>query len=154
MARHGMIIDLGRCIGCHACVVACKNWHGDEPGDPGRIVLVELTEGTFPDVTPWFIPVMCMHCDNPACVPACPQEALGRGADGVVVVNGEKCTGCGECAAACPFGAIAVNEREGKAVKCDLCGDRLKRGLMPVCAQSCPGGAMQDQIQSRSCLLL
>ena len=99
-----MIIDLGKCIGCHACTVACVAENKLPPGVVYRPV-IEEEFGTYPNVGRRFIPRPCMQCDKPPCVPVCPVHATYKGEDGVVVVDYDQCIGCRACLTACPYSA-------------------------------------------------
>ena len=109
---YGMLIDLKKCVGCHACAVACKEAHGTPPGITRSHVKREF-EGEYPDATMHIVPMLCMHCENPPCVEACPTEgATYKREDGIVVVDKEKCIGCKSCIMACPYGARYYRENE------------------------------------------
>lgn len=141
MARYGLLIDVYRCIGCYGCVVGCKNWHGVPAGGEGRIRLEETTRGTFPDVSRWIYPVMCMHCEFPPCVAVCRYGAAYVQEGGIVAIDEEKCIGCELCTFACPYGARVM--RNGHvADSCDFCVDRIEGGESPYCASSCPMDAL------------
>ncbi|HEU0168109.1 MAG TPA: 4Fe-4S dicluster domain-containing protein, partial [Chloroflexota bacterium] len=86
---------------------------------------------------------VCKHCARAACLEACPTGALFRTEFDTVVVQQDICNGCGYCVPACPFGVIETNSHDGKAHKCTLCYDRLKGGLEPACAKSCPTNSIQ-----------
>ncbi|MCI9495807.1 MAG: 4Fe-4S dicluster domain-containing protein, partial [Adlercreutzia mucosicola] len=83
---YGMLIDLKKCIGCHACSVACKEAHGTRPG-VRRSRVDRVFEGTYPDVRKTAVPMLCMHCETAPCVEICPQEATWKRDDGIVVVD-------------------------------------------------------------------
>ena len=102
--RWVMVIDLRKCVGCHACTIACVAENKLPPGVVYRPVLEEEI-GTYPDVTRRFIPRPCMQCDHPPCTPVCPVNATYTNADGVVVMNYDQCIGCRACITACPYGA-------------------------------------------------
>ncbi|MBZ0307621.1 MAG: 4Fe-4S binding protein [Anaerolineae bacterium] len=99
-----MVIDLRKCVGCHACTIACVAENKLPPGVVYRPVLEEEF-GEYPNVTRRFTPRPCMQCENPPCTPVCPVEATYTNAEGVVVVDYEQCIGCRACIAACPYGA-------------------------------------------------
>jgi anaerobic dimethyl sulfoxide reductase subunit B len=141
--QYGMYINEKRCMGCFACVVACKDWH-DVPAGPASWLRVQTIEkGKYPDVFVAFFPVACYQCVNPACASVCPVEAITKRAeDGIVVVDREACLGrdqCGLCRQACPYDAPQFGEEaDARMQKCDFCLDRLAGGEKPVCVISCP----------------
>lgn len=102
--RWVMVIDLRKCIGCHACTVSCIAENKLPPGVVYRPVIEEEI-GTYPHVARTFIPRPCMQCDNPPCVPVCPVEATFKRPDGIVQINYDECIGCRYCIAACPYNA-------------------------------------------------
>ncbi len=102
--RWVMVIDLRKCIGCHACTISCVSENKLPPGVVYRPVLEEEI-GTYPNVTRRFIPRPCMQCDNPPCVPVCPVTATWKRPDGIVEIDYKKCIGCRYCIAACPYSA-------------------------------------------------
>ena len=102
--RWGMVIDLRKCVGCHACTVSCIAENKLPPGVVYRPVL-DQEIGTYPNVTRRFVPRPCMQCDNPSCVSVCPVRATWKRHDGVVIVDYDRCIGCRYCLTACPYGA-------------------------------------------------
>lgn len=140
----GFYFDQTRCTGCHTCVVACKDWHNL----PAELVnwrwVDTYEEGKFPDVKVYHVSVSCNHCEKPACAEACPEEAIyKREADGVVLVDAEKCTECRVCEDACPYGAIQFRSDDGAvAEKCNFCIDRLENTEVPICVGACPMRAL------------
>jgi len=135
----GLLVDLSRCIGCFACVVGCKNWHGLPAGSPGRVRLVDLAVGAYPGVRRWILPIPCMQCEHPPCVAVCRFSACLRGVDGIVRVDSDRCVGCALCTLACPYGARVMRPDTQKADACDFCRDRLEEGRAPLCVEVCPG---------------
>jgi Fe-S-cluster-containing dehydrogenase component len=143
-----MVVNLNKCVRSRTCYVACKQEHNilahprdsDHPYEYYRLRYVELEQGKYPEVTRTFIPVHCMHCEDPICVKFCPVEAIIQRSDGIIVVNKKLCNGCGVCAAVCPYGALYIDP-DGKADGCDFCADRLAAGLVPKCVETCPSGA-------------
>src|SRR5690242_16776199 len=100
--------------------------------------------GNSGEHTTWqFLSDVCKHCEHAGCLEACPTGALFRTEFGTVVVQQDICNGCGYCVPACPFGVVEVDLQEGRAQKCTLCYDRLKGGLEPACAKSCPTNSIQ-----------
>ncbi len=130
------------CIQCHGCQVACKSWRGVELGVAWRRV-ENIWEGTYPRVKCMSVSVSCMHCVEPACVAACPEEAIRkRPEDGIVVVDREACTGCQTCLEACPFDAPQFGSDE-LMQKCDTCMDqRTSDSEAPPCVATCPTEAL------------
>lgn len=100
--RWVMVIDLRKCVGCHACTIACVAENKLPPGVVYRQV-VEEKIGTYPNVSMRFMPRPCMHCDEPPCVDVCPVTATYKRSDGIVVVNYDRCIGCRYCMNACPY---------------------------------------------------
>lgn len=102
--RWVMVIDLRKCVGCHACTIACVAENKLPPGVVYRPVLEEEI-GAYPNVTRRFVPRPCMQCDNPPCVPVCPVSATYKNEEGVVVIDYDQCIGCRYCIVACPYSA-------------------------------------------------
>jgi len=143
MSQLALMIDLERCIGCKSCEAACKQEHGLGPHEYRNKVLWMETPGT-PHVD--LLTVTCQHCERPACLRACPVNPKAIHKDpvtGVVAVDESRCTGCGECVVACPYGAMGFDPIDHHAVKCDLCADRRGRGEKPACASVCPTTAIR-----------
>jgi molybdopterin-containing oxidoreductase family iron-sulfur binding subunit len=99
-----MVIDTRKCVGCHACTVACIAENKLPPGVVYRPVITE-TQGKYPRQITRFFPRPCMQCDNPSCVSVCPVRATWKRQDGVVIVDYDRCIGCRYCLTACPYGA-------------------------------------------------
>jgi tetrathionate reductase subunit B len=140
--RASILIDLRRCVGCHACTVSCKTENEVPLG--GFRMRVRYLERPGPErSTIAFAPLICMHCQDAPCLTACPSNAIVRGEDGRVKVEESKCDREEECIKACPYGAIFINEEKEVAEKCDLCEHRTDVGLDPACVSSCPSEALQ-----------
>ncbi len=136
MPRLGFYFEMERCIGCKACQVACKDKNNLEPGVFFRSVTtceVEEAEGKrlrhFSGA--------CNHCENPACIEACPTGATYQAGDGTLLQNRSKCIGCGQCIWACPYGAPSFSHQSGAAGKCDSCADLRSEGKQPACMDAC-----------------
>jgi dimethyl sulfoxide reductase iron-sulfur subunit len=108
MARYGMVIDLDRCIGCRACMEACKV-ENNTPEASFWMYVFRLEEGTFPDTRVTFMPRPCMHCDNAPCVKVCPVGARYKRDDGLVATDWQRCIGCRYCEVSCPYGVNTFN---------------------------------------------
>jgi Fe-S-cluster-containing dehydrogenase component len=136
MNKYALVIDHRSCWGCKTCEVACKQ----EFHVPDEINLIFVSEDgprLVDDKLDFVFHVnVCRHCDDPPCVEACPEEAIIKRADNIVVMEYEKCTGCRLCIQACPYLAIGFDEDKGIAQKCNLCHHRVDKGLIPACADN------------------
>ncbi len=139
--RAGFIVDLHRCTGCSACVVACRLENESRSAVPWRRV-VPMNEARYPGGPTWFLSVACHHCEQPACARSCPSGAYEQRADGIVVHHDERCLGCRYCEMACPFGAPTFDETRRVVTKCDFCRSRTDAGERPACVAACPMGAL------------
>ncbi len=137
----GFVIDHSRCIGCHACTVACKA-ENDVPVGSFRTWVKYTEQGSFPEVKRSFAVLRCNQCSAAPCVSICPTAALGKGANGIVEVDPAACIGCKSCMQACPYDALYINESSGLAEKCHFCAHRVEVGLAPACAVVCPTEAI------------
>lgn len=136
MRQLALKVEEEKCWGCKACEVACKQ----ENRAPDGVRLIRISEDGPRQIDGrWhfvFRANRCRHCQDPACAAACPADAISMRADGIVVLEREKCSGCGVCLAACPYDAITFDEAAGVAAKCNLCHHRLDNGLLPACADN------------------
>src|SRR3990172_8446396 len=135
--RYGFVIDQRRCIGCHACTVACKE-ENQVPLGVNRTWVKYIEKGTFPDTRRYFSVMRCNHCDNAPCVTICPTVALYRRPDGIVDFDGGRCIGCKACMQACPYAALYTDPEPGTAAKCHYCAHGVEVGLEPACVVVCP----------------
>lgn len=108
MTKHGMVIDLDRCTGCRACMIACKV-ENNTPEAHFWMYVFRLEEGEYPNTRVSFLPRPCMHCDNAPCVRVCPVDARYNEEDGFVATDWGRCIGCRYCAIACPYGVNYFN---------------------------------------------
>ena len=146
MSQYGFFVDLSRCIGCNSCTVSCKQWHDVAPGPAKPMRVYQWETGVFPDVKLRMLPIMCYHCEKPACMDACENKAISKDEQyGAVLVDPDKCRGDRKCWTACPYGSPQFPaDGEGiKMVKCTMCIDRLKEGLKPICVLSCSMRALE-----------
>ncbi len=156
--RYGMVIDLKRCIGCYACVAACRAEKATSTGVMfSRVQRLEW--GKYPAVKRMALPLLCMHCASPPCMDVCPTGATKQRPDGIVWIDKDLCIGCRYCMLACPYAARYFHEGEttyfqngktpfeeqgyqdhvpGTVEKCDFCIERIDRGLDPACVANCP----------------
>lgn len=137
----GILVDLQRCTGCHACSVACKTEHDVPLGD--FRMRVRYLEQPEQKQQLSFVPLLCMQCQDAPCLNVCPTSAIARMDDGRVVIEEDKCCGNKACLTACPYGAIFINEATKKAEKCDFCTHRTELGLEPACVDACPTTALK-----------
>ncbi|MFN7135290.1 MAG: 4Fe-4S dicluster domain-containing protein [Myxococcales bacterium] len=166
-SEKGFFTDTTLCIGCKACEVACKQWN-QLPGDGQLFTAMSYDNTGHLGASTWrhvafverpvaFSPQqnalgnfswllmsdVCKHCQRAGCLEACPTGAIIRTEFDTVYVQPDVCNGCGYCVVGCPFGVIDRREDDGRAWKCTLCYDRLKDGMTPACAQSCPTNSIQ-----------
>ena len=175
--RWAFVMDTTTCIGCGRCVDACKQENHVPPDPKLNRTWVELhvqaddwtvsvsspagdgpgvpVEGAVPAVAAgpvrnaYFVPRLCMQCENPPCTWVCPVSATYRTEDGVILVDEQRCIGCGYCVIACPYGArymVPAGDTTPKGVpgiadKCTFCYHRITRGMLPACAEVCPVNA-------------
>lgn len=137
----GFIIDNRKCIGCHACTVACKAEH-DVPIGVNRTWVKYIEKGEFPHTRRLFSVLRCNHCDEAPCVEICPVTALYRRGDGIVDFDNRRCIGCKGCMQACPYDALYIDPNTHTAAKCNYCAHRVEIGLEPACVNVCPEHAI------------
>ena len=143
MAQLGWIFDKSKCVGCRACVVACQMENNAQADVHWRWVM-DLESGAYPNPVLTFFSTACYHCVHPACMPACPVDAITKDpATGLVEIMADDCIGCTYCMATCPYGAPQLNKATAKVEKCHGCVQRVTEGLMPACVDTCVGGALQ-----------
>lgn len=156
-----MVIDLAKCDGCGKCTQACNKMHFVPPMQQW-IRVYEVLDN--PEAGPYYVARPCMHCDNPPCVRGCPVGATFKRTDGLVMMDQDRCIGCRNCIAQCPYGARSFNwsepphtpeelshkysmeegwpHRKGVVEKCDFCPEMLRAGRLTACAEGCPMGAI------------
>jgi Fe-S-cluster-containing dehydrogenase component len=134
--RYAMAIDTKKCVGCSDCVVACQT-ENHVPIGYAREWVVEITDGTYPNLEIEIRSERCEHCTNSPCVRCCPTGASYIAEGGIVLVEEDKCIGCGACIASCPYDARFVHP-DGYVDKCTFCIHRLHEGLKPACVSVCP----------------
>ena len=153
--RYGMLIDLDKCIGCRACELACKQENSVKPrvgetcdfektGVPFWLKVYTVGPfGEYPNLTMHFYPTFCMHCDDPPCMDACPNDAIYQRPDGIVLIDKNKCDGARKCIDACPYPGVLWHDfDDGSTEKCTLCYHRIDEGKDPACVYHCPGKAL------------
>lgn len=158
---YGMGIQINKCIGCGKCMEACKEENG-VPKEPfffrtwvERYVIKKDSSVTVQSIDPridrssetfaekdilrsFFVPKLCNQCENPPCVQVCPVGATFKTADGIILVDSNRCIGCRYCIQACPYGARYLNPETETADKCTFCYHRITKGLLPACVEVCP----------------
>lgn len=134
--RYGMVIDLRKCVGCHACTITCK-MENDLPEGYYRSWVVEADKGEYPNVKRAKLPRLCNQCDDAPCESVCPVNATKKTKEGIITVDKEACIGCRYCITACPYDARYLDPETGLADKCDFCVDRVEAGFAPACVTTC-----------------
>jgi tetrathionate reductase subunit B len=159
----GFIVDTTRCIGCGSCVRACKiennvpdtyfrTWVERYEIDTSGKIRVDSPKGALESfkadgfnaddiAKAFFVPKLCNHCYDSACTQVCPVGASYKTPDNVVLIDKERCVGCGYCVQACPYGCRYIDEAKGVADKCTLCYHRIQKGEAPACVNACPRSA-------------
>lgn len=159
-----MVVDLAKCKNALKCQSAC-NKHHYITGENAWLKVYKMQEAQ--DTAPYWMPMMCMHCDHPACVTVCPVDATFKRKDGLVLIDNERCIGCRFCMAACPYSTRVFNWGEpgqeitlnmemeqhvsspdyagmpsikGTVDKCDFCPHMIDKGELPHCVTACPNG--------------
>ncbi len=136
-AQWAKVIDQTKCIGCHACTLACKS-ENVVPVGVTRTYVKHVDVGVFPQARRAHQVTRCNQCAHAPCATACPTSAMFKRADGIVDFDKSVCIGCKACMAACPYDAIFINPEDHSAEKCNFCAHRIDVGLEPACVVVCP----------------
>ncbi len=157
MVNYGFAIDNRKCIGCHACTVACKSEH-DIPVGVNRTHVKYIETGEYPNSNREFSVHRCNHCEDAPCTTICPTTALFTRTDGIVDFDDERCIGCKSCMQACPYDALYINPDSGTAAKCNYCAHRIENSYEPACVIVCPveaivSGDLDDKNSNLSVLI-
>lgn len=140
--KMGFVVNIQRCIGCHACEMSCKNYYQLHPKVRRRAVY-ELDEQITESASRVYLSAACNHCDEPACKEACPVGAYSKRADGIVLHDENRCIGCQMCVIACPYHVPQYNPEKKKVDKCHMCYDLQDNNELPVCVANCPMEAIE-----------
>ncbi|MHC4160195.1 MAG: 4Fe-4S dicluster domain-containing protein [Planctomycetota bacterium] len=163
------IVDIGKCIGCGKCVIACKLENGvplesennrtwieryvitedeeifvDSPDGGINGFTAEPEDAKYKNLKiqkSFFVPKLCNQCKKPPCLRVCPVGATYQTKERVVLVDRNTCIGCRYCIQACPYGARYFLHAVGVVDKCTWCYHRITKGLLPACVEVCPAGA-------------
>ncbi len=149
MTKYGMVIDITRCNGCYSCFLACRDEYCGNDYPPYSLSqpfsghfwmrIIERERGQYPKVKVAYTPVLCMHCEDPPCAKASPNNAVYQRADGIVIIDPEKAVGQKEIVSACPYRVIYWNEEKNIPQKCTFCAHLLDQGWKePRCVEVCP----------------
>jgi len=152
MARYGLVCDIEKCCGCYACFLSCRDEFSGKDHFPTaaaqedgqrwmNVEEIEYGEGNKIKVD--YIPRMCQHCADPACMKSAPEGAVYKRDDGIVIIDPEKAKGAKGIAESCPYGVVYWNEERSLPQKCTMCAHMLDAGENAVrCAECCPTGAL------------
>jgi formate dehydrogenase iron-sulfur subunit len=139
-------VDMGKCIGCKCCVVACNEQNGNPAAINWRRVS-EIEGGWYPRAERSYMSIGCHHCLEPTCLQGCPVDAYKKDAStGIVLHSADACIGCQYCTWNCSYGVPQYNPERGVVGKCDMCHSRLGQGQSPACVSACPSSAIQIEI--------
>jgi DMSO reductase iron-sulfur subunit len=139
-------VDMGKCIGCKCCVVACNEQNGN-PAEINWRRVGELEGGWYPDTMRAYLSMGCNHCLEPTCLEGCPVDAYSKEPEtGIVRHSADTCIGCQYCTWNCSYGVPQYNRERGVVGKCDMCHGRLSAGQSPACVSACPEGAIAIEI--------
>src|SRR5688572_16309616 len=139
-------VDMGKCIGCKCCVVACNEQNGN-PAEINWRRVGEIEGGWFPSTSRSYLSMGCNHCLEPTCLQGCPVDAYTKDPiTGIVRHSADACIGCQYCTWNCSYGVPQYNPERGVVGKCDMCHGRLSEGQAPACVSACPEGAIQIEI--------
>lgn len=161
MTQKGFYFDSSRCTGCRTCETACKDYY-DTSVDINYRKVYDCEGGTCAlndagmaenMAYVYHVSIGCNHCTDPACTKACPTGAIHKDEEvGLVLIDTDKCIGCGYCEMACPYNAPVVDRDKGHSVKCSGCYERIEAGEEPICVSACPLRALQfgdiDELKS------
>jgi Fe-S-cluster-containing dehydrogenase component/formate-dependent nitrite reductase membrane component NrfD len=139
--KYGFLIDHRKCIGCHACTVACKS-ENEVPIGSYRTWVKYIEKGNYPDTQRFFSVLRCNHCQDAPCITICPTTALFKRENGVVDFDNSRCIGCKSCMQACPYDALYIDPNSNTAAKCNFCAPRVETGMQPACEVVCPTQAI------------
>ncbi|MDR4988358.1 MAG: DMSO/selenate family reductase complex B subunit [Bacteroidales bacterium] len=156
MSQLAFYFDASACSGCKTCQMACKDKHNSPPGVRWRRVY-EICGGEWrknghaweQNMKAYHISMACNHCEEPICLHRCPNKAIIKNQQGVVLINYDRCMGCRYCEWTCPYGALQFDPVQKVMTKCNFCADYLEEGKPPSCVSACPMrvldfGAMED----------
>ena len=136
MRKYQLMIDHDSCWGCKTCEVACKQENPTQDG----VKLIAVSEDGPKRVNgkPYFVfhVNVCQHCDDPPCAEICPDDAIEKRTDGIVIMDYEKCGGCGACIEVCSYNVIDFDDKNNITPKCNLCHHRIDQGLVPACSDN------------------
>jgi Fe-S-cluster-containing dehydrogenase component len=149
----GMLYDATLCVGCKACMVACRKANDLAYDDPDSLwdAPIDLTANTKTVIKYYgagggqsFMKAQCMHCIDPACVSACMLGSLQKREHGIVTWDADRCVGCRYCQVACPYNVprFEWDKANPKIVKCEMCAHLIAQGGEPACVTACPRDAI------------
>lgn len=148
-----LIIDITKCNGCHNCQIACKDEHVGNDWSPiarpqpmsGQFwtKVEDIVRGSVPKVRVAYLHTICRHCDDAPCIKACPNQAIYKRTDGIVIIDPGKCQGSRKCIQECPYdGSVYFNDELNIAQKCTFCAHLIDKGWNETrCSDVCPTGA-------------
>ncbi len=145
MKQLAFYFDSSSCSGCKTCQVACKDKHNSPLGVRWRRVYevcggdwIKQGEAWTHNISAYHVSMACNHCKDPVCMHSCPNKAIVKDGQGIVLINYDRCMGCKYCEWTCPYGALQFDNEQKVMTKCTLCADYIEEGKPPACVSACP----------------
>ncbi len=145
MKQLAFYFDASGCSGCKTCQVACKDKYDAPMAVRWRRVYevcggdwIKKGQAWISNIQSYNVSMACNHCEEPVCMHSCPNKAITKNEQGIVLINYDRCMGCRYCEFTCPYGALQFDSSKKVMTKCTFCADYLEEGKPPSCVAACP----------------